>query len=89
MGSLEPRALKRWPKASCSPIVGKVRLVPTTLLRVASVETVEVPAQMAAQGGASMPSHGGREGIVGTGVSRRPEANRRIASFVYYSYCRK
>jgi hypothetical protein len=35
-----------------------------------------------------MSSCGGREGIDGTGMSRRPEANRRIASCVYYSYCR-
>jgi hypothetical protein len=28
------------------------------------------------------------EGINGTGVSRRPEANQRFASFVYYSYRR-
>ena len=77
------------PVASCSPVVGKGRLGPTTLLRVASVETVEAPARMPAQGGASTPSRGGREGIVGTGVSRRPEANRRIASCVYYSYRRK
>ena len=76
------------PKASCSPIVGKGRLGPTTLLRVASVETVEAPARMPAHIGASTPSCGGREGI-GTGVSRRPEANRRIASFLYYSYRRK
>jgi hypothetical protein len=35
-----------------------------------------------------MPSRGGREGI-GTGVSRRPEGNWRIPSFLYYSYRRK
>ena len=77
------------PKASCSPIVGKGRLGPTTLLRVTSVETVETPARMPAQGGASTPSRGGREGISGTGVSHCPKANRRIASFLYYSYRRK
>jgi hypothetical protein len=43
---------------------------------------------MPAHSGASTPSRGWREGI-GTGVSRRPEANRRIASFLYYSYRRK
>ena len=87
----EPESLL-WPEdpvASCSPVVGKGRLGPTTLLRVASVEMVEAPARMPAQGGASTPSRGGREGTVGTGVRRRPEANRRIASFVYYSYRRK
>ena len=81
-----------WPEdpvASCSPVVGKGRLVPTTLVRVASVKTVEAPARMPAHGGATTPSRGGREGIVGTGVSRRTEANRRIASFLYYSYRRK
>ena len=69
-----------WPEdpvASCSPVVGKGRLVPTTLVRVASVETVEAPARMPAHIGASTSSRGGREGI-GTGVSRRP--------FLYYSY---
>ncbi len=72
-------------KASCSPVVGKGRLGPTTLLRVALVETVEEPARMPAHGGATTPSRGGREGIDGSGVSRRPEENRRNASFVYYS----
>ncbi len=43
---------------------------------------------MPAHSGASTPSRGGREGI-GTSVSRRPEANRRTASFLYYSYRRK
>jgi hypothetical protein len=76
------------PVASCSPVVGKGRLGPTTLLRVASVETVEAPARMPAQGGPSMPSCG-REGINGSGVSCRPVANHINASFVYYSSCRK
>jgi len=45
---------------------------------------------MPAQGGAETPSRGGREGIEdGSGVSCCPEANRRNASFVYYSSCRK
>jgi hypothetical protein len=52
-------------------------------------ETVKVPARMAAHIWASMPSHFGREGIDGTGMSRRPEANRMIASWLYYIYCRK
>ena len=86
---LEPRAPERRPKASCSPIVGKGRLVPTTLFGLSSGETVEAPARMPAQGGAATPSRGGREGIDGSGVSRRPEANRRNASFVYYSSRRK
>ena len=71
------------PVASCSLVVGKGRLGPTT------VETVEAPARMPAQGGVSTPSRGGREGIIRTDVSRRPEANWRIASCVYYSYGRK
>jgi hypothetical protein len=53
-----------------------------------TAEMVEAPAWMPAHIWASMPSCGGREGIDGTGVSRRPEANFRFASFVYYSYCR-
>jgi hypothetical protein len=51
-------------------------------------ETVKVPALMPAHNWASTPSCGGREGIDGTGMSRRPEAICRIASFVYYSYRR-
>ena len=47
-----------------------------TLLRVASVETVEAPARMPAQGGASTPSRGGREGIVETGVRYIKTINR-------------
>jgi len=60
---LEPRAPERRPKASCSPIVGMGRLAPTTLFGLSSGETVEAPARMPVQGGAAMPSHGGREGI--------------------------
>jgi len=86
---LEPRAPERRPKASCSPIVGKGRLVPTTLFGLSSGETVEAPAQMPAQGGAATPSRGGRKGMDGSGVSRRPEANLINASFVYYSSRRK
>jgi hypothetical protein len=93
-GDAMPRELESYlrpedPVASCSPVVGKGRLGPTTLVRVALVETVEAPARMPAQGGASTPSHGGREGIDGSGVSRRPVANRINASFVYYSSRRK
>ena len=80
---------ERRPKALCSPVVGKGRLVPTTLFGLSLGETVEAPARMPAQGGAATPSRGGREGIDGSGVSRRPEANRRNASFVYYSSRRK
>jgi len=87
-GEIEPRVPKapeRLPMALCSPVGGKGRLVPTTLFRVSSGEMVEAPARMPAQGGVATPSLGGREGIDGSGVSRRPEANRRNASFVYYS----
>jgi hypothetical protein len=45
--------------------------------------------QMPAQDGTVMPSKGRQEGIVGTGVGRRPKANWKNASFFYYSYCRK
>ena len=61
---------------------------PATPESVLTGEMVEVPARMPAHSRASTPSRGGREGI-GTGVSRRPEANRRIASFLYYSFRRK
>ncbi len=74
--------------ASCSPAGGGGRLFPATLESESTGEMVEVPARMPAHIGASTLSRGGREGI-GTGVSRRPEANRRIASFLYYSYRRK
>jgi hypothetical protein len=76
------------PMASCSPVSGGGRLFPATPESESPEEMVEVPARMPAHSRASMPSRGGREGI-GTGVSCRPEANRRIASFLYYSYCRK
>jgi hypothetical protein len=51
-------------------------------------EMVKAPVWMHAHNQASMPSRGGREGIDGTGVSRRPEANQMIASFMYDSYHR-
>jgi hypothetical protein len=50
-------------------------------------EMVKAPAWMPVHIWASMSSHGGREGIDGTSVSLHPEANRRIASFVYHLYC--
>jgi hypothetical protein len=56
--------------------------------RVSAVETVEAPARMPAHNGVATPSHGGREGIDGSGVSHHPEANHRNASFVYY-FCKK
>ncbi len=71
-----------------SPVDGKERLVPTTWLSLLTAEMVEAPARMPAYNWASMQSHGGREGIDGSGVSHCPEASRRNASFVYYSYCR-
>jgi hypothetical protein len=76
------------PMASCSPVGGGGRLFPATPESESTGEMVKVPAQMPAHSRASTPSRGGREGI-GTGVSHRPEANRRIASFLYYSYRRK
>jgi hypothetical protein len=76
------------PMASCSPVGGRGRLFPATLESESTGEMVEVPARMPAHGRASTPSRGGKEGI-GTGVSCRPEANQRIASFLYYSYRRK
>ncbi len=83
-----PEVPEGQPMALCSPAGGGGRLFPATPENESTGEMVEVPARMLAHSGASTPSRGGREGI-GTGVSRRPEANRRIASFLYYSYCRK
>jgi hypothetical protein len=76
------------PMASCSPVGGGGRLFLVTPESESTGEMVEVPARMPAHSRASTPYRGGREGI-GTGVSRRPEANCRIASFLYYSYRRK
>jgi hypothetical protein len=60
---------------SCSPVdVVTGRLYPSTLR--ASMALMVVPsARKPAQDGMATPSKGGREGIVGTGVSRHPEAN--------------
>jgi hypothetical protein len=88
VGLLVPEAPEGQPMASCSPAGGGGRLFPVTPESESTGEMVEVPTRMPAHSEASTPSCGGREGI-GTGVSRRPEANRRIASFLYYSYCRK
>jgi hypothetical protein len=63
--------------------------VPTTWVSLSMAETVEVPARMPAHIWASTPSRGGRVGIDGTGVSRRPEAHRMWASFLYYSFVDK
>ncbi len=80
-----PEALDGQPMALCSPVGGRWRLFPETLESVSTGETVEAPARMPEHSGASLPSRGGREGIDGTGMSRRPETTRRIASFLYYS----
>jgi hypothetical protein len=77
------------PMASCSPVGGKGRLVPTTWVSLSTAEMVEAPVRMPAHNWAPKPSRGGREGINGTGVSHRPEANHGIASFVYYSHHKK
>jgi hypothetical protein len=74
--------------ALCSPVGGKGRLVPMTWVSLLMTEKVEAPAQMPAHNWMSMPSCGGREGISVSGVSHRPEANCRNASFMYYSYRR-
>ena len=72
----------------CSPVDGVMgRLFPSTPRALMALMVVP-SARMPVQDGTATPSKGGREGI-GTGVSRRPEANRRIASFLYYSYRRK
>ena len=77
------------PKASCSLVGGEGRLVPASLSKVALAETVKAPARMPARNKMSMPSCGGREGIKGSGVSRRSKRNGRIPSFLYYSYRKK
>ncbi len=77
------------PMASCSPVGGKGRLVPTTWVSLSMAETVEAPVRMPAHVWASTPSRGGREGINGTGVSHCPEAHRMWASILYYSFVDK
>ncbi len=77
------------PMASYSPVGGKGRLVPTTWVSLLTAETVEAPARMPAHSRASTPSCGGREGINGTGGSRRSEAHHMWASFLYYSFVDK
>jgi hypothetical protein len=77
---------RRWHRAPLLVLGGD--FFPETPESVLTGEMVEVPARMPAHSRASTPSRGGREGIR-TGVSGRPEANRRIASFLYYSYHRK
>ncbi len=74
---------------SCSPVdVVMGRLFPLTP-RVLMALMVVPSARMPAQDGTATPSKGGREGIVGTGVSRCPEAHSRWASFLYYSFVDK
>jgi hypothetical protein len=74
--------------ALCSPVGSNGRLLPTKWVSLLMDEMVKAPARMPAHNWASMSSRGGREGIDGTGVSHRPEANCWIASFLYYSYHR-
>jgi hypothetical protein len=88
VGPLVPEVPEGQPMALCSPAGGGGRLFPVSPESESTGEMVEVPARMPAHSGVSTPSRGGREGI-GTGVSRNPEANCRIASFLYYSYRRK
>ncbi len=78
------------PMALCSPVGGKGRLVPTTWVSLLMAEMIEAPMRMLAHIRASTLSRGGKEGIDGTGVSRRPEAHRVWASFFkYYSFVDK
>jgi hypothetical protein len=74
------------PMASCSPVGGKGRLVPTTWVSLLTAETVEAPVRLPAHIRASTPSRGGREGIDGTDASPSPEAHHMWASFLYYSF---
>jgi hypothetical protein len=61
---------------SCSPVdVVMGRLFPSTSrasMALMVVPSRQVPAQVPAQDGMAMPSKDGKEGIVGTGMSRRP-----------------
>jgi hypothetical protein len=85
---LVPTAPKGPPMDCCSPDVDKGRLLPTTPLRVLSVEPVEVPARMPAHEESSTPASDhicrGRH-QKRTGVSRHSEGNRKIPPFLYYS----
>jgi hypothetical protein len=56
-----------------------------SLMALMGVPSVGMPVQ----DGMAAPSKGGREGVVGTGVSRHPKANWRNASFLYYSFVEK
>ena len=85
-----PSIVRREENISCSPgdlILG--RRFSSTPVSASMALTVMPSARMHAQDGTATPSKGGREGIVGTGVGRRPEANRRNASFLYYSFVEK
>jgi hypothetical protein len=82
VGSLVPEAPEGQPMASCSHVGGR-GCFPATPKSVSMVEMVEAPVRMPVHIGATTPSCGGREGRDGTGVSRRPEATRGIASFLY------
>jgi hypothetical protein len=62
------------------------RLLTSTPVSASMALTVVPSARMPAQDGMAMPLKGGKEGIVGTGMSRRPEAHRKSASFLYYSF---
>ncbi len=68
-----------------------ILLVPTASEELPSLMALMgVPsARMPAQDGTATPSKGGKEGIVGTGVSCRPEANWGNTSFLYYSFVEK
>jgi hypothetical protein len=74
---------------SCYPVdvvMGRLfPLMPRALMALMVMPSTRMPAR----DGTAMPSKGGREGIVGTGVSRRLEAHRRWASFLYYSFVDK
>jgi hypothetical protein len=90
VGQYPPPWSRRWEEnMSCSPVdVVMGRLFP--LSPRASMALMVMPsARMPAQDGTATPSKGGMEGIVGTGVSRRPEAQCGWASFLYYSFVDK
>jgi hypothetical protein len=87
-----PPPLLKWREENiwCSPVDWRWgRLFPSTPVS-ASMALMVVPStRMPAHDGTATPPKGGREGIVWTGVSRRPEAYHTGASFLYYSFVDK
>ena len=73
----------------CCPVDGVMGRLFPSMPRVLMALMVVPSARMPAQDGMATPSKGGREAIVGTGVSHRPEAHCGWASFLDYSFVDK